>query len=132
MWLIRDSNQGTVCSVDNKDYLPSHGRLSPNDRLTVSQVRVTHFTNRSWWTVSQLSTNDYPIVSNGQLMQNRLPNPKDSRPIEKKRYSLSFIIFLQPVYSKKQLKSHTKSADCRPTISQFASLTVRRQSVRSM
>ena len=34
------ARKGQECrlSVDNKDYLPSLGRLSPDDRLTVSQV----------------------------------------------------------------------------------------------
>ena len=63
MWLISDKNRATVCRqlVINKDYLPSLVRLSPDDRLTVSQVLVTHFKNRSCRSVSQPSTDDRPI-----------------------------------------------------------------------
>ena len=48
--------------VDNKDYLPSLGGMSPDDQLTVSKVCMTHFKNRSWQSISQPSTDDRPIV----------------------------------------------------------------------
>ena len=91
---------------------------------------MANFTNRSWRTVSRLSTDDRPIVSRRSA---------DSKPFAKsqrqsadlKKIVVSYNC-LQPADSKKRLKSHTESADCRLIIGRFASLTVRRQSVGSM
>ena len=63
----------------------------------------------------------------------------DDQPIEK--IILVSYIFLQPADPKKQLKSNTKSANCRPTIRQFAhsdcrwdqcNLSLRKQLIKFM
>ena len=127
--LIRDKNRALVCrlSVDNKDFLPSVGRMLPNYRLTVSQVQGTHFKKIE---VGGVSADRRPIVDRRLVDAKPLPNPKDSRAITKKK--LVSYNFLPKADPKKQLKSHTKSADCWLTVSRLASLTISRQSAGSM
>ena len=94
-WLIRDKNRAIVCgqSVYDKDYLPSLARLS------VSQVSVTHFKNRSWRSVSGPSIDEQPIIDRRSVDSKLFAKAQNSWPIPWRNFVLKVEGVLELFYN---------------------------------
>ena len=76
--------------------------------------------------VCGVSADRWPIVDRRSVDNKPFAKSQRQSADREKKWS---VFFLQQFDPKKQLKSHTKSADCRSTVGRFTSLTVDRLSV---